>query len=177
MSVYIFGEGRSIYGDNTNTTILRSGGEYISTTSSSKSPIPRLSTMVLREGTKSSEIVEYATTLRSELEQIRQIFFNNPKPQYMKDYNKFLKIQQQLMSHTDELTQLYRGYETASQLTANRKTALREKIANVGMKISALVRSYNTSGIFVSNENFVTIPTADSYEEVMRTKLLQSLET
>lgn len=174
MSIYIFGEGKSIYGDNVNNKIL-SGGEYVSS-ASSKSPTPRLSTVILRENTKASEIAEYATTLRSELEEIRQVFFKDPKPQHMKDYNKFLKIQQQLMNYTDELTQLYQGYEAASQLTANRKTALRDKIVSIGMKISALVRSYNTSGIFAGGESFVAIPTPNSYEEVMRAKLLQSLE-
>lgn len=178
MSIYIFGEGKSIYGDNVNNKIL-SGNEYVSstsTTSSFKSPMPRLSTMTLRENTKAHEIAEYATTLRSELEEIRQLFFKDPKPQNTKDYDKFLKIQQQLMNYTDELTQLYRGYEAASQLTANRKPAIRDKIVSVGMKISALVRSYNTSGIFASSESFVAIPTPNSYEEVMRAKLLQSLE-
>ena len=175
MSIYIFGEGKSIYGDNVNNTVLSGGAS--SSSSSTSVVTPRLSTMVLRENTKASEIEEYATALRRELEEIRQVFFKDPKPQYMKDYNKFLNIQQQLMNYTDELTQLYRGYEAASQLTANRKTALRDKIISVGMKISALVRSYNTSGIFASSESFVAIPSPSSYEEVMRAKLLQSLDT
>lgn len=173
MSIYIFGEGKSIYGDNTNAIF---GDISSSTSPQSKASLPRLSTMVLRENTKASEITEYANRLRSELEEIRQVFFKDPKPQHTKDYDKFLNVQRELMNYTDDLTQLYHSYEAASQLTANRKPALRQKIVNIGMKISSLVKSYNTSGIFANKETFVAIPTPNSYEEMIRSRLLQSLD-
>lgn len=178
MSVYIFSEGKSVYGDAIASNKVLVSGAYYGPHSIDVSgkERPQLSTMVLRENTTASEIIEFSRTLRGELEQIRQLFFSEPKPEHLKDYEKFLRVQQRLLDYGDELVELYQAYEAASQLTANRKSAIRQKIINVGLKISALVRSYNTSGMFANKETFVSVPMPNSYEEVLRARLLQSLE-
>lgn len=173
MSVYIFGQGKSIYNENLGTPIVFG----VATTSTTQLNTPQLSTIVLKDNTTVSEIMDYSNKLREELEEIRKIFFKYPKPENMKEYNKFLRVQQQLMNYLEELTELYQSYELALQQTANRKQAIRQKIFNVGIKISSLIRSYNTSGIFASRDTaFVSIPTPNSYEEAVRSRLLQALE-
>lgn len=167
MSVYIFGNGKSVYGDAVGAT------EHILSVNSTS---PQLSTIILKESTTASEIVEYSKRLRTELEEIRKKFFNDPKPEHIKDYNKFLLVQQELMNHCDDLIELYQKIENASQLTPNRRPALRQKIMKVGLKISSLISSYNTSGIFVGRDLFVSVPTPNSYEEILRVRLLKALE-
>lgn len=171
MSVYIFGEGKSIYNENLNAPIVAS--EY----SSQSGKTPYLSTIVLKDNTTVSEITEYSNKLREELEEVRQIFFKRPNHEQMKEYNKFLKVQQLLMNYMEELIQLYQSYELALQQTANRKQAIRQKIFNVGVKVSSLIRSYNTSGIFASKDALVAIPTSNSYDETIRARLLELLDT
>lgn len=173
MSVYIFGNGKSVYGDAVNK-ILSTNTQENRTSIDQKRP--KLSTIILKENTNVSEIIDYSKTLRSELEEIRQIFYEQPQLGQTKQYDKFLKVQQSLMDYCDELIELYQSYGKASTLTANRKPAIREKILNVGLKMSGLIRSYNTSGIFAGRETLVTIPIENSYENVLRERLLKTLD-
>lgn len=169
MSVYIFShDGASIYGDNiTSTTILHQ-------LDSSSSDTHKLSTIELKMMTTSSEIIAYGDKIRSELEEIRQIYIDNPHVATT-EYNKFLNVQTEILGHVDDLIYLYRHLQDASKLTANRKEATKNKIYNVGLKLRSLIQSYNTSGIF-TNKNFsVAVPFKNSRDEIIRSRLLQEI--
>jgi len=168
MSVYIFGSGASIYNDK-----ITAHKEY--NTPTSDTIVQKLSTMDLNENTTPKDVIIYGDKLRSELENIRQIFLDDPQTKDSKDYENFLKIKMEIFEYIDDLIRTYRLYVDASKLTANRKAALKNKILTIGLKLRSLISSYNTSGIFMSKNLTATIPTKNSREEIIRSRLLQSI--
>lgn len=168
MSVYIFSSGMSLYADS---------DDQISAFQSTLGDKSSLSTIVLTESTTANEIISYGHTLRNELEQIRQIFIREANPMHTKDYEKFLRMQVQLLSYVDELAQLFSSYEDAKRLTVDRGSGIKQKIVNLGMKISSIIRSYNTSGMFAYKDTLVSVPTKSSYESVVKSKLLETINT
>lgn len=166
MSVYVFSDGKNIYKEKTYDNFSMS---HISTKDDTK----KLSVITLEEKTSVDKLIQYSDILRNELRDIEQLFLNNPTQQ--NDYTKFLDIKQEIFEKIDKLIELYQLYNDVSKLTVDRKTAIRNKILNIGLELRSIIQSFNTSGIFVSKNNRAIVPTPNSYEQILRSRLLQSI--
>jgi len=178
--IYIFGSGSSIYsspGGDASGNILYGRYDGGGSSSHGSAVTPMLSTMTLRDSTTVADIDDYGTKLQSDLNEIERSFTDKPNISSMKSYEQFIKIRVKLLEHTNKLKELYVLYEEALVSTPDRKFAIRNQIREVGLKISAIVGSYNRSGLLVDGPVVVSIPSTarGSYQDALKQSIIQNI--
>lgn len=138
----------------------------------------KLSTIVLRDNTTLRELDEYSARIQEELNVIENDMLKDVSFDSIKSHSKFTKIRVRLLNLLNKLKQLYVSYQDAkSSSSTNRSFSLRNQIQNTGLAISAIVSSYNRSGILVDGDNVIgTSSKYKSYENELKDKIIQNIQ-